>query len=116
VLDQDVQMDLVGPLACGHVIGRFEASVEAALRARPARILTAARDLVLSNFPATLAPDVLEAAGLDPREVLGAGAILSEAGVVPGERRRDSGWRFAVLEAWDRQCCRRFWNFPGLDR
>ena len=110
VLDQDVQMDLVGPLAREHVTGRFEASVEAALRARPTLILTAARDLVLSNFPATVAPDVLEAAGLDPREVLGAGALLPDAGVVPDERRRDSGWRFAVLEAWDRQCA-----FCGYD-
>jgi putative restriction endonuclease len=110
VLDQDVQMDLVGPLAREHVAGRFEASVESALLARPALILTAARDLVLTNFPATVAPDVLEAAGLDPRAVLGAGALLPEAGVVPGGRTRTSGWRFAVLEAWDRQCA-----FCGYD-
>jgi putative restriction endonuclease len=110
VLDEDVQMDLVGPLAHEHVTGQFEASVESALRARPALILTAARDLVLSNFPTTVAPDVLEAAGLDPREVLGAGAVLPEAGGGPGERRRDAGWRFAVLEAWDRQCA-----FCGYD-
>ena len=73
-------------------------------------ILTAARDLVLSNFPATVAPDVLEAAGLDPREVLGADALIPEATGGPGERRRGVGWQFAVLEAWDRQCA-----FCGYD-
>jgi len=109
-LDQDVQMDLVGPLAREHVTGRFEASVESALLSRPALIFTAARDLVLSNFPASVAPEVLEAAGLDPGEVLGTGALLPEAGGVPGERRRDAGWRFAVREAWDRQCA-----FCGYD-
>jgi putative restriction endonuclease len=84
--------------------------VESALRARPALIQAAARDLVLSNFSATVAPDVLEAAELYPREVLGAGALLPEAGAAPGERRRDARWRFAVLEAWDRQCA-----FCGYD-
>ena len=72
VLDRDVQMDLVRPLAEQHVTGRFEASVESALLARPALISAAARELVLSNFPETVAPDVLEAAGLDPDAVLGA--------------------------------------------
>lgn len=110
VLDRDVQMDLVGPLASGHVTGQFEASVESALLAHPALILAAARDLVMSNFPDTVAPDVLEAVGLDPREVLGASGLLPWADTVPGERRRDSGWRFAVLEAWDRQCA-----FCGYD-
>jgi hypothetical protein len=55
---RDVQMDLVGPLVHGHVTGLFEASVESALLARPPLILTAARDLVLSNFPDIVAPDV----------------------------------------------------------
>jgi putative restriction endonuclease len=36
VLDQDVPMDLVGPLAGRQVAGRFERSVEDALRADPA--------------------------------------------------------------------------------
>jgi putative restriction endonuclease len=36
VLDQDVPMDLVGPLAERHVTGRLEPSVERALRADPA--------------------------------------------------------------------------------
>ena len=104
VLDQDVRMDLVGPLARERVTGRFEASVESALLARPALIRVAARDLVMSNFPGTVTPDVLEAVGLDPHEVLGVDDLLAGAGVVPGERKRAPEWRSAVLEAWDRQC------------
>jgi putative restriction endonuclease len=71
VLDQDVPMDLVGPLAGGHVAGRFEWSVEDELRADPALAGSIVRMLALSNFPETVASDVLEAVGLDPRSVLG---------------------------------------------
>jgi Domain of unknown function (DUF4850) len=39
----------------------------------------AARGLVLSNFPATVVPDVLEAVGLDPLQVLGADDPPAEA-------------------------------------
>ncbi len=102
VLDRDVPMDLVGPLAERQVAGRFETSVEDALRADPALAMSVTRMLVLSNFPDTVAPDVLEAAGLDPDAVLGG----PDAGP-PGRaqaRRRDPGWRVAVLRAWDRQC------------
>ena len=109
VLDQDVPMDLVGPLAAGHVSGRFDASVEAELRARPELARSAARDLVLSNFPDTVAADVLEAVGLDPAVVLNAVDVLPGAAAVP-ERRRDPAWRSAVLQAWDRQCA-----FCGYD-
>jgi putative restriction endonuclease len=109
VLNQDVPMDLVGPLAAGHVSGRFEASVEAELRANPGLARSAARDLVLSNFPDTVAPDVLEAVGLDPAAVLNAVDVLPGTAVVP-ERRRDPAWRSAVLQAWDRQCA-----FCGYD-
>jgi len=109
VLDQDVQMDLVGPLAQRQVVGRFEASVEAALRADPPRARSAARALVLSNFPETVAPDVLEAVGLDPAAVLGAADLPGARGVAD-QRRRDPAWRTAVLQAWDRQCA-----FCGYD-
>jgi len=105
VLDRDVPMDLVRPLAEGQVTGRFEGSVEAALRADPELIRLAARGLVLGNFPETLAPDVLEAVGLDPGSVLGAGDAMAGP-----ERRRDPRWRSAVLQAWDRQCA-----FCGYD-
>lgn len=111
VLDQDVRMDLVKPLAERHVTGRFEASVESALLSRPALIMAAARDLVLSNFPGTVAPDVLEAAGLDPDLVLGTGDVLAGHGGRVDERRRSPWWRTAVLQAWDRQCA--FCGFDG---
>jgi putative restriction endonuclease len=110
VLDQDVPMDLVGPLAGGHVAGRFEWSVEDELRADPALAGSIVRMLALSNFPETVASDVLEAVGLDPRSVLGSPEAASwESGGGAG-RRRDPGWRSAVLQAWDRQCA-----FCGYD-
>ena len=110
VLDHDVPMDLVGPLNDGRVTGRFEPSVEQALRADPALASSVARMLVLSNFPETVAPDVLESAGLDPGVVLGGeGARLLGGRAQPG-RRRDPGWRIAVLQAWDRKCA-----FCGYD-
>jgi putative restriction endonuclease len=108
VLDKDVPMDLAGPLAGQEVTGRLEASVEAALLARPALIRAAAQDLVLGNFPGTVAADVLAAAGLDPREVLG--DVPGGPGDRAAGRRRDPGWRAAVLVAWDRQCA-----FCGYD-
>jgi putative restriction endonuclease len=78
--------------------------------ARPALIGAAARALVLSNFHATVAPDVLEAVWLDPAAVLGANDRLVGTAGVPGGRRCDPRWRSAVLEAWDRQCA-----FCGYD-
>jgi putative restriction endonuclease len=113
VLDKDVRMDDVRPLADGDVTGKFDAAVENALLARAALIPAAARELVMSNFPETVAADVLEAVGLDPDEVLGASGILAAPDGTDGEpasRRRDAGWRARVLEAWDRQCA-----FCGYD-
>ena len=114
VLDQDVQMDLVRPLVERRVTGQFEPSVEHALMTQPSLIRAAARDLVMSNFPDTVAPDVLEAVGLDAAEVLGASDLLllppTGTATERGERRRDPGWRVIVLEAWDRQCA-----FCGYD-
>jgi hypothetical protein len=109
VLNHDVQMDLVGPLASEHVTGRLEPSVESALRNDPALIRTAARALVLSNFPETVAPDVLAAVGLDPDVVLSAADDLGD-GSAAMQRRRSPAWRTAVLQAWDRQCA-----FCGYD-
>jgi putative restriction endonuclease len=103
-------MDLVGPLASGHVTGRLEASAESALLARPTLIMAAACDLVMSNFPGTLAPDVLTAVGLDPDAVLGVGEAWTQPTDVLAKRRRNPVWRHAVLEAWDRQCA-----FCGYD-
>ena len=109
VLDQDVQMDLVGPLAEHHVTGRFEQSVEDALVADPALAIALARTLSVSNFPETVAPDVLEAVGLDSRAVL-ASSDATPGGRPGAARRRQAGWRSSVLQAWDRQCA-----FCGYD-
>jgi hypothetical protein len=56
VLDQDVPMDLVAPLARAQVNGRFEESAEAVLLARPALIGAAARDLIYDLHGHQLAP------------------------------------------------------------
>lgn len=110
VLDADVPMDLVGPLAERHVAGRFEPSIESALRADPALVRSAARALVTSNFPETVAADVLEAVGLDPAVVLAAADVVPDPRHAANERRRDPRWRSVVLQAWDRQCA-----FCGYD-
>lgn len=110
VLDQDVRMDLVGPLASRHVTGRLESSVESALRNDPALIGTTARALVLSNFPETVAPDVLAAVGFDPDAVLSPAGDLGDDRRAAMQRRRNPAWRTAVLQAWDRQCA-----FCGYD-
>ncbi|OZV82996.1 restriction endonuclease [Micromonospora echinospora] len=106
LLDRDVPMDLVTPLTERDPSGRLAPELEAALRRDPALLHTVARTLVESHFPATVAPDVLLAAGLDPDVVLAAGTA---AGTTRG-RRRNPRWRGAVLAAWDRQCA-----FCGYD-
>ena len=65
---------------------------------------------MLSNFPETVAPDVLAAAGLDPDAVLSSADGPGDDGRAAGQRRRDPGWRSAVLQVWDRQCA-----FCGYD-
>ncbi len=102
-LDRDVPMDNVGPLREG-VTGRLEASLEQTFRDRPELLDEAARSLVETHFPGTVAPDVLVAVGLDP--------MLLEGGRAPRrDRRRSSAWPAAVIEAWDRQCA--FCGFDG---
>ncbi len=110
VLDADVQMDLVRPLAERHVVGRFEPSIESALRASPALARSVARALVTSNFPGTVAADVLDAVGLDPAMVLASADVVPDPRRAANERRRNPHWRSAVLQAWDRQCA-----FCGYD-
>ena len=109
LLDKDVPMDLVTPLTQEEVTGRFEDSVESVLRARPELVMSAARALVTSNFPDTVAPDVLTAVGLEPGAVLDSTELLP-AVAAADERRRDPRWRTAILQAWDRQCA-----FCGYD-
>jgi putative restriction endonuclease len=103
-LDHDVPMDRVGPLGEG-VTGRLEASLETALHDRPELLYEAARGLVESHFPGTVAPDVLVAVGLDPDLLEGRGPVSPET------RRRSSAWPAAVIAAWDRQCA--FCGFDG---
>ncbi|KXK62204.1 restriction endonuclease [Micromonospora rosaria] len=105
-LSRDVPMDLVGPLAASGVVGRFAGPVEAALRRDSGLLRAVARALVEIHFPATIAPDVLTAVGLDAEDILRAPTTPPAGG-----RRRDAGWRFAVLTAWDRQCA--FWGYDG---
>ncbi|WP_349256583.1 phosphorothioated DNA-binding restriction endonuclease [Actinophytocola sp.] len=104
ILDHDVPMDRVRPLADHQVVGRLEPAVEQALR-DPAVALAVARQLVEAEFPPTVAPDVLAAVGLDPE------AILTTAPPAPLSRRRDSAWPATILTAWDRQCA--FCGFDG---
>lgn len=110
VLDRDVPMDNVGPLAAESITGRFAPGVEEALARDPELVASAARALVESHFPDTIAPDVLSAVGLDPATVLhAADAVPDPAGA--SRRRRDPKWRELILQAWDRQCA--FCGFDG---
>jgi putative restriction endonuclease len=70
VLDHDVPMDKIGPLAAEPTTGRFAPAVEKVLTDDPGLVASAARALVDSHFPDTVAPDVLSAVGLDPDTVL----------------------------------------------
>lgn len=108
-LDRDVPMDKVGPLTTGQVIGRLEPSLESVLAKDRRLVHAAARALVESHFPATVAPDVLAAVGFDPEAVLHPGDGLPHP-LGAAQRRRDPGWRAAILQAWDRQCA-----FCGYD-
>jgi putative restriction endonuclease len=110
VLDRDVPMDNVGPLTAERVIGRFAQDVERTFTDDPELIASAARALVDSHFPDTVAGDVLGAVGLDPDTVLhAADAVPDPTGIT--RRRRDPTWREAIIEAWDRQCA--FCGFDG---
>ncbi|MGR6965287.1 phosphorothioated DNA-binding restriction endonuclease [Geodermatophilus sp. URMC 61] len=104
-LDRDVPMDAVSPLREG-VTGRLEASLETALRDRTQLLEEAARGLVESHFPGTVARDVLVAVGLDPDLLEGRSVSRSS-----DQRRRSGAWPAAVIAAWDRQCA--FCGFDG---
>ena len=69
-LDHDVPHDTIGPLTAHHVTGQLDPTLEAALAADHQLLASAARALVESQFPETIAPDVLTAVGLDPGTVL----------------------------------------------
>jgi putative restriction endonuclease len=66
------------------------------------------RSIVESQFPSTVAPDVLVAVGLDPELVLSGGADHSAA---RDQRRRNGAWPGKILAAWDHQCA--FCRYDG---
>lgn len=107
LLSRDVPDDTISPLRDGPMEGHFPAELEAALRRDPSIVITAARTLVDQQFPLTLAPDVLSAAGLDPDEVYGVSAWHTPV----ARRKRNAGWRDRILNAWDGACA--FCGFDG---
>lgn len=106
-LDRAVDDDLVRPLREHGVTGRLDTALEARLRENPALLHATARRLVESQFPHTVAPDVLTAVGLDPELILGTVASVTD---LVERRRRSSSWPQMILAAWDRQCA-----FCGYD-
>lgn len=90
---------------CRAVPRRHRASP--AHRPDPRAIDAVARRLVETQFPPTVAPDVLAAVGLDPEVILTSTPTTRTA----APRRRDATWRQAILEAWDRSCA--FCGFDG---
>lgn len=98
-LDRDVPMDNLGPLDEGPVFGYFEPNLERGL-SEPGVLESAARMIVESQFPMTVAPDVLAAVGLDPDTVLGSGQPV----VITEQRRRSASWRALILQSWDYRC------------
>jgi putative restriction endonuclease len=66
------------------------------------------RSIVESQFPSTVAPDVLVAVGLDPELVLSGGADHAAA---CDQRRRNGAWPAKILAAWDHQCA--FCRYDG---
>ncbi len=98
LLDVDVPMDNVGRLNSTGATGRLDPPLEAALSADTALLFRLARELVESNFPATVAPEVLAAVGLDPDAVLHPLAAVADAGTVGRRRSRLASAGLAGLE------------------
>lgn len=106
-IDHDVPDDNLGPLRAQQAVGHLEPRLEEALRQRPALLQTVAKRLVESQFPMTVAPDVLIAVGLDPDAVIGSVAEVTDPKY---RRKRSASWPQMILAAWDRQC-----SFCGYD-
>jgi putative restriction endonuclease len=106
-LSRDVPNDNVGPLNAAPVDGHFPGDVEAELLRSPESLTMVARSLVASQFPFTLASDVLTAVGLDPDVVLNSRAASA---VEEHLRKRNVNWRKLIVAAWDRSCA-----FCGYD-
>jgi putative restriction endonuclease len=108
-LSREVANDSVSDLRAAPVEGHFTPEIEAALTASPDLVNEVARSIVESQFPMSIAPDVLSAVGLDPDFVFAGarGAVVVDL----ERRRRDAGWRDRILTAWDRACA--FCGFDG---
>lgn len=106
-LTRDVPNDNVGPLAAAPIDGHFTSEIEDELRRSSESVNAIARALVESQFPLTIAPDVLTAVGLDPDLVFGSPAAVTSAAY---GRKRDANWRRQIVAAWDRSCA-----FCGYD-
>lgn len=106
-LSRDVPNDNVGPLDSEPIDGHFTPEIEKELLESGEVFNAVARSLVESQFPLTMAPDVLTAVGLDPDTV-----FASTAALVPVNegRKRDANWRRQIVAAWDRSCA-----FCGYD-
>lgn len=108
LLSREVPDDKVGPLRESPIEGCFTPDIESELRASPLKLRETARSIVEDQFPATIAPDILLAAGLNPDDILGSSGISTGISTI---RRRDPSWRRRVVEAWDRSCA--FCGFDG---
>ena len=107
-LSRDVPNDKVGPLRESPIEGGFTPDIESELRASPLKLRETARFIVEQQFPATIAPDILLAAGLNPDVIMGHSGLST---VIDTTRRRDPSWRQRIVEAWDRSCA--FCGFDG---
>lgn len=81
--------------------GAFMPDVERAFRDDPVAITLVARRLLASHFPETLHDDILAAVGLD---VTSLEAAVGDVRELVSRRRRDPGFRRAVLEAYGERC------------
>ena len=106
-LSREVPNDDVGPLNSEPIDGHFTPEIEAELLESSEVLNAVARSLVESQFPLTIAPDVLTAVGLDPDIVLTSQPTTVSAGE---SRKRDANWRRQIVAAWDRSCA-----FCGYD-
>jgi len=106
-LTRDVPNDSVGPLNIGPIEGQFTSEIEAELLRSPEVFNAVARSLVESQFPLSMAADVLSAVGLDPDSVFASAPTL----IAITARKRDANWRRQIVAAWDRSCA--FCGFDG---
>lgn len=109
-LSREVPNDNVGQLNSEAIEGHFTPEIEDELRRSPDAVNAVARALVESQFPLTIAPDVLIAVGLDPDLVFSSGTAAMPAAAAIALRKRDANWRRQIVAAWDRSCA-----FCGYD-